>query len=125
MCSQNPTWPEIRLSKRYLAVSGVLLVVGYLLNYLPLQSMFPLLFAVYILMRVLPAVQAYQNDGFLLLWVLASAPMFTFISGIRGDPAAPEHSILFSAGAALLLGAIPDGIGCLIGVSTFGVSVSR
>lgn len=103
------------LSKRYLGVSLLLLLFGYLLNYLPVRDFFPLMVAIFILIGVLPAIQAYQNDGLLLSWLLASAPLFTFISGVRYGPASPESPVLFAAGTALAFGAIPGGVGFLIG----------
>lgn len=113
------------LSKRYLGVTVLLFLLGYLLNYLPVRDFFPLMIAIFVLMGVLPAIQAYQNDGLLLSWLLASAPIFTFISGVRYGPASPENPVLYAAGTALAFGAIPGGVGFLIGVGARRLQTRR
>lgn len=113
------------LTKRYLGIAILLFPLGYLLNYLPLRGVFPLLVAIYLLLSLLPAIQAYQNDGLLLSWLLAAVPIFTFILGVRGGPASPENPILFFAGTALLFGAIPGVIGFLVGVGAKRIRSAR
>lgn len=112
-------------TKWYLGIAILLFPIGYLLNYLPLRGVFPLLVAFYLLMGLLPTIQAYQNDGLLLSWLLAAGPIFTFISGVRGGPASPENPILFFAGTALLFGAIPGVIGFLIGAGVRRIRSGR